>query len=91
MSCRAILPRGNGSHAPPRTCRVAASRDPLEPTNIPKSEPFEFWKDQAAARARDVSECVAARIAVLIRIGRLADANAIEDDDDRALQADGPV
>jgi hypothetical protein len=60
--------------------------EPFERTNIPQSESLQSREIQPTTRTSDIAQCVASGVAVLRRVGRLTDANAIEDDDDRPLQ-----
>ena len=76
---------GSGPHATPSACRIAAGSDPFDPSNIAQSESLQSRKLQATACSGDIPERVASGVAVVSSVGRLSDANTIEDYDDCSL------
>src|SRR5256714_4708066 len=91
MSRCAVFARRGRPHASPRASRVAARRDAFDRSDIAQAESLQSWKLEPSKGARDVPECVASGITVIRSIGRFADADSIEDYDDRALHGYRPV
>ena len=79
---------GSRPHGAPRTNGVGARGNSVQRANIPKTEALEMGEPETTAgSAREVAEGVAPGVAVIRGIGRFADSNSIEDEDDCALQA----
>src|ERR1700726_3458194 len=78
-----VLPRRSRSHCSPCPGSVTSGTHSFEGTNIPQSQLLQARKVETAARACDVSECVAPTVSVTDRVGSFSDADAVEDDDDR--------
>jgi hypothetical protein len=86
----AVLPRRRWTHRSPSADCIATPAHSIDRPDISEPETLEPWKRETATRARDIPQGVAPGIAVFRRIGCLANADAIKDDDGSAFQPRSP-
>ena len=79
MACGGVLAGRNSNSLPECAGRSRGWREMRERLDVSKAESDKIWKMQRA-RASDVAERVASYVAVIGGVGKLADADAIEND-----------
>src|SRR5436189_4147806 len=84
MTGGAVFSSGPRDHESPRAARRRGWRNALQRSDVAESKALETWERQPAQRARDIAERVAPCVAIVRRIGRFADSDAVENDDYRA-------
>ena len=90
MPCGAVLSRGRRIHCAPRGEWRGRPADTVERRNVSEPTSLEVWEIESANRRRNVPERVASGVAISGGIGRVARANAVEDDYRRTFQISRP-
>src|SRR4051812_38723145 len=87
----AVLAGGCGSHRAPGARGIAALLHAVERPNVAETEPLESRQTQSSGRPRDIAQRVAIGVAIVGGVCRGTDADAVENDDRRALHARASV
>jgi hypothetical protein len=80
---RAVLARAARRHRPPRAADLGGRADTGERLDAAESERLQVREIEPTDGAGEVAERITAGVTVCGRIGRLADADAVEDEDHR--------
>jgi len=91
VSGRAVLARRRRSHASPRPGSIPTPAQSFERFDVAQAKQLQAGKLQPTARARQITQRVAALVPVIACVGGLADPNTVENYDRGALQLRSPA